>query len=181
MPDGGDTPLKVRVGTPGDVHPVMALAMQGADENGFMEPDPERLLETVWACLNLDHGIIGIIDGQEPGQIEGAILLRIGPPWYGKRQFIEERSIFVHPAYRAAKGGRAKRLAEFAKMTARRLDMKLLIGVLSTERTEAKVRFYERTFGKPAGAFWLFDPREEAAGHETGELLSAPDLPARSA
>ncbi len=47
------------------------------------------------------------------------------------------------------------------KWTAKRLDMKLMIGVLSNERTAAKVRLYERVFGKPAGAFWLYSPHEE--------------------
>ena len=34
-----------------------------------------------------------------------------------------------------------------------------MIGVLSNHRTEAKVRLYERQFGKPSGAFFLYNAR----------------------
>jgi hypothetical protein len=37
------------------------------------------------------------------------------------------------------------------------MEMPLLIGVLSNHRTEAKVRLYERQFGKPTGAFFLYN------------------------
>ena len=56
---------------------------------------------------------------------------------------------------------RARKLCEFSKMAAERLNMPLLIGVLSNHRTEGKVKLYERVFGKPAGAYWL-------VGGETG-------------
>ena len=46
-------------------------------------------------------------------------------------------------------------------MAAERVNMPLLIGVLSNHRTEGKVKLYERVFGKPAGAYWL-------VGGETG-------------
>ena len=49
------------------------------------------------------------------------------------------------------------KLCEFAKAAAEMLDMPLLIGVLSNERTEGKVKLYERIFGKPAGAYWLLN------------------------
>lgn len=156
MPDGGTIALKVRVGTPDDVHPVMELAQMGAEENGFMEPNPAKLLVDVWAALNLDHGIMGLI-GDPGARLEGAVLLRIAPVWYGDLPFIEERAIYVHPEYRNAKGGRAARLVEFSKTVSDNLKMPLMIGVLSNHRTEAKVRLYERMLGQRAGAIWLYN------------------------
>jgi hypothetical protein len=70
---------------------------------------------------------------------------------------LEERAIFIPPEYRGVKGGRARRLCEFAKQAAKAMEMPLLIGVLSNHRTEAKVRLYERQFGKPTGAFFLYN------------------------
>jgi hypothetical protein len=145
----------IRIGTPDDVHEVMKLATMVSEENGFLAPDQRVILGEVWAALNQDHGIIGIIG--EPGEpIEGGVLLRIGHMWYSSDYVLEERVIFTHPDFRSAKGGRAKRLCEFSKTTADALGLPLLIGVLSNDRTEAKVRMYERIFGKPSGAFFLY-------------------------
>ena len=105
-----------------------------------------------------DHGLIGVI-GPKNGKPEGAILLRIGSMWYSDDQVIEEKAIFIHPEYRSAKGGRARRLCEFSKQVSDQLDIPLIIGVLSNDRTEAKVRLYERQFGKASGAFFLYNAR----------------------
>jgi len=146
----------VRIGTPEDVHPMMDLAMQACDENGFVDPNPQKLLAEIWPALNLENGIVGIIQ-DEGKDLEGAILLRVGTMWYSDAQVLEERAIFISPDYRSAKGGRARRLCEFSKKTADQLGIPLIIGVLSNHRTEAKVRLYERQFGKPSGAFFLYN------------------------
>lgn len=147
--------LEVKVATPFDVHEMMDLAMSACSENGFANPNPVKLLQEIWSALHLKDGIVGVIRG-ETGQIEGAILLRIGTPWYSDEKIIEEKAIFIHPEFRSARGGRARKLCEFAKQTADRLGIPLIIGVLSSERTEAKVRLYQRQFGQPSGAFFLY-------------------------
>lgn len=147
--------LTIRLATPNDVHDVMALALSACDENGFVDPNPQKLLAEIWPALNLDHGLVGLI-GKEGGKPEGAILLRIGTMWYSDHQVLEEKAIFIHPDYRNAKGGRARKLCEFSKQVADSLGIPLLIGVLSNHRTEAKVKLYERQFGKPSGAFFLY-------------------------
>ena len=146
--------LKVRVGTPEDVDGVMELAILGSAENGWVRPNPAKLLKEIWPALNRDHGLMGVIGA--PGETpEAVILLRTSVLWYSDDEVLEERAIFVHPDFRAAKGGRAARLCEFAKNVAGGLGMPLMIGVLSTHRTAGKVRLYERQFGTPAGAFFL--------------------------
>jgi hypothetical protein len=148
--------LRVRVGTPEDVDGVMAMALKASAENSFVQPLPERLLEEIYPPLCLDRGIVGIIGGiDDPYQ--GAIVLRIGKMWYSNEDVLEEKAVFVDPVYRAAKGGRARLFCEFAKRAALEMNLPLLIGVLSNDRTEAKVRLYERQFGKPAGAFFLWN------------------------
>jgi hypothetical protein len=155
----------VRIGTPDDVHPMMDLAMQACDENGFVDPNPQKLLAEIWPALNLDNGIVGIIQ-DEGGSLEGAILLRVGAMWYSDAQVVEERAIFVHPNFRSAKGGRAKRLCEFSKKVADTLSLPLMIGVLSNHRTAGKIRMYQRIFGEPSGAFFLY-------GAKTGQYKEA--------
>lgn len=150
--------LKVWVGTPDDVEDIMDLALAACSENGFVQPNPLRLLREIWPALNRDRGIIGIVGvpGQKP---HGAILLRIGNIWYSDDEILEERAVFIHPDYRSARGGRARKLCEFGKKVADELGIPLTIGVLSNERTEGKVRMYERIFGKPAGAYFLYGVR----------------------
>lgn len=147
--------LGVRIGTPEDVDKCMNLALAACEDNGFVVHNPVRLLNEIWAALNKDHGLIGIIEG-ENGVAEGAVLLRITTPWYSDTQMIEERGVFVAPEFRSAKGGRARRLCEFSKNTADALGIPLLIGVLSNHRTAGKIRMYERIFGQPNGAFFLY-------------------------
>ena len=147
--------LIIRIGTPEDLDDLMEISMLASEENGFLEPNPGKLAAEIWPALHQDHGIVGII-GPKDGQVQGAVLLRIGQMWYSDTPVVEEKAIFIHPDYRSAKGGRAKQLCEFSKRVADSLGIPLIIGVLSNSRTEAKVRLYERQFGKPSGAFFLY-------------------------
>ena len=150
--------IKVRVGTPDDVDEMMTLALAAVADNGFMKVDPVKLLNAIYPALCQDHGIVGVID-EPDGTIQSAVLLHVTEHFYSNGLCLEEQSLFVHPDFRKAKGGRAARLTEFAKQASDVLGLPLLIGVLSSERTEAKIRLYERIFGKPAGAFFLYNAR----------------------
>ena len=147
--------VAVRTGTPADVHLMMDVALAACADNGLTDPDPTKLLAEIWSSLNLHHGIVGII-GEPEKPIEAAILLRTESLWYSSSLSLVERAIFVHPDYRAAKGGRASRMVEFAKQAADKLGLPLVIGILSSERTEAKVRMYQRHLGEPSGAYWIY-------------------------
>ena len=162
-----DAPLKIRIGTPDDVHDCMELATLATAENGFVAFNAVKVLSEIWPALNQDFGIVGLI-GPEGEKHQGAILLRIQYPWYSDQLVLEERGIFIHPYFRSAKGGRAARLCEFSKRAATSLGLPLLIGVLSNHRTEAKNRLYRRVFGEPAGTFYLFNA--STGGAVTGEL-----------
>lgn len=161
----------IRVGTPDDVDDMMSLAMLASSENGFINAKPEKMLQEIFSALSLHRGMVGIIG--DPGNVEAAVLLRIGEMWYSGEAVVEERAIFIHPDFRHEKGDRAaqrlsrhRRLCEFSKKTADSLNLPLIIGVLSNQRTEGKIRLYERQFGKPAGAFFLY-------GASTGHLKAA--------
>lgn len=156
-----DNELNVRVGTPEDVDGMMQLALAACEENGLTNPNPMKLLNEIYAGLTRQHGIIGII-GKPGEQFEAAILLRTESLWYSDDLTIVERAIFVHPEYRSAKGGRARKLCEFAKQTAEVLQIPLVIGILSSQRAEGKIRLYERQFGPQSGAYWIY-------GKKTGE------------
>ena len=146
--------ITVRTGTPEDVIPMMDLYLAACEENGLSRPNPEKLLSEIWSSLNFNHGIVGII-GEQGKPLEAAILLRVESLWYTDDLSLVERAIFVAPDFRQAKGGRAARLCEFAKSAAERLSVPLVIGILSNQRTEAKRRLYERSFGPASGHYWI--------------------------
>ena len=150
--------LKIRLAGPQDLDEIMHIAMLACDENGFLNPNPAKLAAEIWPALHQDHGLCAVI-GKDGGMIEGLVLLRIGNMWYSDSQVVEEKAIFIHPDYRSAKGGRASKLCEFSKKVADSLGIPLIIGVLSNHRTSAKVRMYERQFGPPSGAFFLYGAR----------------------
>lgn len=148
--------LVIRVGTPQDIDAIMEIAMMACEENGFVAPNPQRLLSDIWPALNLDEGLMGLIGPKGTSEVQGAVLLRIGHMWYSDQRAIEEKAVFIRPEYRSAKGGRARKLCEFSKQVADELELPLLIGVLSNHRTAGKVRMYQRIFGEPSGAFFLY-------------------------
>lgn len=144
----------VRTGTTEDFNSMMDLTLAATQENAFVKPDIEKLANVIWGALSIQTGICGVI-GPVGGKLEGAVLLSMGELWYSKELILEEKAIYVDPEYRSAKGGRARKLAEFAKGVSEGLTIPLAIGVLSTTRTEAKIRLYERVFGAPAGVYFL--------------------------
>ena len=150
-----ETETQVRVGTPDDIHDMMDIAKMIFDENAFVSASNNKILQEIWSALNCHQGLMGII-GNPGEKAEGAVLLRIGQMWYSDDTVLEEKFVFIEPKFRAAKGGRARRLCEFSKQAADTLGVPLIIGVLSNHRTEGKVRLYERQFGKPSGALFLY-------------------------
>jgi hypothetical protein len=147
--------IAIRIATPDDLKPVMELAIMAAEENGFLDASAERLLNDVWPALHQDHGLCAVI-GPKTGTIEGMLVVRIGTLYYSDQMCIDEKVIYVRPEFRGAKGGRATKLCEFGKHMSDVLGLPLCAGIISNTRTAAKVRMYERIFGPPAGAFFLY-------------------------
>jgi GNAT superfamily N-acetyltransferase len=132
----------------------MELARLVNEENGIYPMDLNKVAKMMIPSLFKEGGIVGVIGPKD--KIEAGILLRVSSLWYADKPFLEEMSLFVHPDYRSARGGRASKLIEFAKKCATELGMPLMIGVLSNNRTSAKVRMYEKRLGTPVGAFFLW-------------------------
>jgi GNAT superfamily N-acetyltransferase len=96
------------------------------------------------------RGVIGVIG--PVGALEACIMLTIGSVWYSEDWTLDEHLNFVDPEHRRSE--HAKALISYAKHCADQIGIRLVIGVLSTKRTAAKVRLYERQL-TPAGAFFV--------------------------
>lgn len=151
--------IHVREGVAQDFNEVMRLAMDATRENAFINPDFELIANQMYAALTRSGAVAGVIGGAPGEKLEGMVILNMGPMWYSRDLILDEKVIYVDPDYRAAKGGRARKLAEWAKGLSKALGIPLAIGVLSNTRTEAKIRLYERVFGVPAGVYFLHNAK----------------------
>lgn len=128
-------------------------------ENGMFSIDESKVDYYIDRLLHPDsikqddtgpRGFIGVIG--ETGSLEGCIMLTVGSLWYSSDWTLDEHLNFVDPDHRAS--NHAKALISYAKHCADQIGIRLVIGVLSTKRTAAKVRLYERQL-TPAGSFFI--------------------------
>ena len=131
------TDIHVRRATPQDEEEMMALCRMLHLENGLFEMDEERVRGILQrGIVPNGGGIVGVIG--EPGKIEAIISIIISQMWYSSAWVLEELFSYVHPDHR--KTNNAKHLISFAKKCSDEIGIPLLIGVISNDRTEAKVR-----------------------------------------
>jgi hypothetical protein len=149
-----ETEAVVRIGQPEDLENIMKLSQMIYEEIGVFNFNENKVKSQIIPALHKHNGIVGVIG--ERGKLEGFIALRVAENWYSDGNFLEELCVFVHPDYRNAKSSRVQALLKFALKCSDELKMPLIIGILSNQRTNAKVSLYERFFGPPAGAFFMY-------------------------
>jgi hypothetical protein len=142
----------VRLAVPEDITELLALGRLIHAESGLMPLDDGCLQDFTWRLINQDRAILGVIG--QVGYIEGAVCLTIGQFWYTAKLHLEEIFTFVRPECR--KSENMKSLVDFAKTSSDKLGIPLLVGIISTERTAAKIRLYERRLGKQSGAYFIY-------------------------
>ena len=142
----------VRLGVEADLPQLLEMGRMLHSENAMMPLSEDMILSAAWRAIRQDRAMVGVIG--QVGSIEGMIYLTVGQFWYTDKPHLEELYAYVKPEFR--KSTNAKALVEFAKSSARRLNVPLLIGIISNKRTEAKIRLYERQLGKQSGAYFLY-------------------------
>lgn len=146
-------PDDVRLAVLEDRPALVELTSMLHGENGLFSlslPKRDRLLDRYFAH---EGSIIGVIG--EVGKPVASIYLSLTQPDYSDEWGLHEVWAHVHPDHR--KSTHAKHLIQYAQFLALEMKLPLLIGILSNQRTEAKVRLYERMFEK-AGAFFVWHP-----------------------
>lgn len=143
----------VRPAVMGDFNDLLAIGHEVFHENGLMVLDEEMIRAGAMAAIQGVDSVIGCIG--PVGALEAAIHLSMRHFWYTREPHLEELWAFVRPEFRKSRNAQA--LVEFAKALAVELKRPLLIGVLSSHRTEAKVKMYRRRLGAPKGAYFLYN------------------------
>jgi hypothetical protein len=158
-PVPANTLPRVRMASMDDLDEIMQMGRELHAENGLMSWDEGKVKTAAVNALRGVDGVVGVI-GSDP--IQAMIYLCLRQYWYAQDgdAHLEEFLAFVRPEFR--KSNNAKALIEFAKSSARRLGVPLLIGIVSNEKTAQKIRLYRRRLGEPSGAYFIY-------GSKTGQ------------
>jgi GNAT superfamily N-acetyltransferase len=122
-------------------------------ENGVASLDMQKMIGAVQCSLAKYRGIVGIIDGDR-GEVAASVCLVVAQWWYSADMHLEDRWTFVSEPYR--RRPYARHLLDFAKQVAADMHLPLMMGVLSSNRTQAKVRLFERQLPL-AGAVFMYN------------------------
>lgn len=153
-------PSIVRLAKPEDRQDVWRLFLQAFNENAQYSLAPEKVDVFLSRALNPDmiapwdtgpRGAIGVIG--DVGRLEGLAMLFISSHWYTHDRQLEEHLVYVDPECRRSFHARA--LIKWMKDQSDRTGLPLMTGVISTERTKAKVELYGRMLPK-VGEFYLY-------------------------
>lgn len=109
------------------------------------------------------RGVVGVIG--PVGALEGAIMLVLGSPWYTEQITVDDCMNFVDPEHR--KSGHAKALIDYSVRIVDSIrdcghpDFRMILGVVSTKRTAAKINLYSRKLTL-LGAYFVHPPIDGA-------------------
>lgn len=142
---------RVRKADRSDAPELMAMCRELHTENGIFSMSDQKVWSYLEKAFNRQGAVIGVIGTTH---LEASICMIISNFWYSEDWHVEELWNFVRPQHR--KTDNAKELIAFGQRCADEIGIPLVIGVMSNERTEAKVRLYRRKLGEPSGAFFVY-------------------------
>jgi hypothetical protein len=152
-------PANVRIAIGTDTMPIYNLLLGLYAENAMFRLSKQRALETI-RCMTYPEygkrrgrwGICGVIDG--PNGIEASIGMELMTWWYTDDFHLMEDWNFVHPDHR--KSNHVNDLIDFAKWAAEQLKVPGQLGIITNDRTAAKVRLYRRRIPQ-VGAYFMWN------------------------
>lgn len=160
----------VRIATSADAQEIIQLLHVMHSESGMMPLDEGCANEFFSRAFDKKGGIIGVIGS--PGDIKAMIYLLVTRFWYTNENHLEECFNFVRPDMR--KTDYARTLIQFAQKCSDSIKIPLVIGVLTNNRMEGKVRLYRRALGIPAGAFFVYGANWSMAEPSNEDFWRAP-------
>lgn len=167
-------PSVVRKAHPSDAPEIWRLFLQCHRENGLFTIAPSKVTALMDRALHPEQippydtgprAQIGVIG--HTGKLEAVVFLLIASFWYSDELHLEELLVYVDPECRAS--NHANRCIEWMKGLADKLHIPLLTGIISKQKTAAKIRLYDRKLPR-IGAFYFY-PLEE------GSELVKPETP----
>lgn len=149
----------VRLAVPDDEPEIKRLCRLLHDENGFLPLSERKLDALMQRYYDKAGAIIGVIG--DVGNPVASIYLSVDPIYYSDSFILNEAWNFVSPEHR--RSNYAISLISYAKRASDELRLPLIIGILSNQRVEAKVKLYERVLDK-AGAYFIHNRQFAGVG-----------------
>lgn len=152
----------VRLACPEDEDAIVDMLRQLHGDCGIRKGNGEplafsedKIRTTIRDAIN-DGGrssFLGVVGSDKP---EGSVLLQVREQFYTTEKVLSEVWTFVAPQYRQSNNARL--LVAFSKSVASCLRMPLVMGIISPERQESKLRFLERQMGsRHVGRYYVFN------------------------
>ena len=172
------TPSIVRGATAADEPQLWVLLRQMWEENGLFpmsETKVQFYLDRVLRPENVapedtgPRGIVGVIGPSS--YLEGVIMLILAPVWYSDTISLQDCVNYVREDCRQS--SHAKSLISYSKAMTDEIrkghpDFKLMVGVVSTKRTQPKIRFYRRQMAEIGSVFlYPYDGEERLVGENS--------------
>jgi len=170
------SPSTVRAARPEDETELWKLFRLMSEETAIFPLDEGKVQDYMRRVLYPEtiapndtgaRGIIGVIGS--PARLEAAIMLVLGSVWYSSAITLMDALNFVHPDFRSS--DHAKTLIAYGKNMVDVIredhpDFRMMIGIVSTKRTQAKIRLFRRQMVE-AGAVFVYPT---PAGYEPAEV-----------
>lgn len=144
----------VRKAIASDKPQIMQMCEENHRDNGQFSLSKAKVEVMIDRAFTGGGAIIGVVGNH---QIEGMLALFIGQHWYTDDWCLEEIQNYVRPQFR--KSTHAKDMINFGQRCSDELGIPLVIGVVSNERTRAKMELYRRQLGEPCGGYFIHRPR----------------------
>lgn len=148
-------PSTVRMARPTDEDALLELAIINNKENGLYPLNNDKMMTMIRRATRpvpgVSPSIIGVIESEK--NLIATIGIMLSQFWYTDNWHLEEIWNYVHPEHRRSE--HAKNLISFSKWVSEGLGLPILIGIISSIRTEAKVRLYSRQLPS-VGALFLY-------------------------
>lgn len=148
------TTIPVRKAVAAQRAEILDICARNHEENGQFGLSMRKVEGMVDRAFNNEGAIIGVT-GRD--HVEGIILLLISQFWYTDDWCLEEIMNYVLPEYR--RSTHAKDMIQFGIRCSDELPLPLVIGVVSNERTKAKIELYRRQIGELVGGYFIHRPR----------------------
>ena len=144
----------VRKAVAADRDQILAMCEENHRENGQFSFSATKVMTMIDRAFTGGGAVIGVVG--DHNSIEGMLVLLISQFWYTDDWCLEELQNYVRPEFR--RSTHAKDMISFAKRCSDEIGIPLVIGVVSNERTKAKLELYRRQLGDPVGGYFLHRP-----------------------
>lgn len=161
-------PTNIRIVTHDDEKKLYDFIAAGHNESALYPMSCYKVNQLIDAAIARTHPIvIGVIDSPTKDEFAASICIVYEQLWYTDEWHLSELWSNVRPDYR--RSNYAKDLIQFGKWVADTAEKALNIGIVTTDRMDAKIRLYRRQQLQQTGAYFIYNI-ERAHGPAAKEI-----------